>query len=299
MKEKINKSVLMVGTARDVGSTFAKNFKILEQALSIFISVDYFIVESDSADSTIFVLEELSSQKSNFEYLSMGKLVNEFPDRVKRIAYCRNEYVRKIRESRRYDYVVVADLDGINKRISRKSIQSCFEREKTWEVVTASQPFGYYDLFALRAEDWNVSNCFRIWNERKEVLLLGEKKIPKIAPDIRDFFKYDRHRKDIIYSKMKCIYPFGEWIPVISAFGGFAIYKSWIFQKYDYSASDESQERENCEHVYLNLKIKEGGYRIFINPRLVNSWINEYNLNKLKIIRFYRYYLKPRFSGRS
>ena len=285
----------MVGTARDVGNKFAKNFKILEEALSIFVRVDYFIVESDSTDSTIFVLEELASHKSNFNYVSMGELAKEIPDRVKRIAYCRNEYVRKIRQSGTYDYVVVADLDGINSRINRKSIRSCFDREGTWEVVTANQLLGYYDLFALRAKDWNETNCFRIWNEQKEVLFLSRNTIRKFVPAIREFFAYDTFRKNIIYSRMRYIIPCGEWIPVISAFGGFAIYESSLFQKFDYSASEELEKIENCEHVYLNLKISAAGYRIAINPKLVNSWLNEYNLNKLRIVRFYRYYLKPRF----
>lgn len=299
MNKIIDKSVILVGTVRDEAKKFPKNFKVLEAALSVFAKVDYFIVESDSMDATVEILDFYSAQKSNFGYISLGNLEKTISDRVKRIAYCRNVYVNKIRSSGEYDYIIVADLDGINNRISKKAIQSCFQQEDFWDVATANQPFGYYDLFALRADSWNDSNCFRIWNEKKETLSLSQRKKGKQASTIMDFILFDKFREEILYSKMKRISPCEDWIPVRSAFGGLAIYKSEIFHKFDYSTTEEIERIENCEHVYLNTKIVEEGYRIAINPKLINSWINEYNLNKFKAVRFYRYYLRARFIERS
>jgi hypothetical protein len=288
----------MVGTARDLAENLPRNFGRLKSALSIFKNVDYFIVESDSTDSTPDVLQDLADENQNFKFVSLGELATKIPDRVQRIGFCRNIYVEHIRNSGHYDYIVVADLDGINNRINKKSILSCFELSYKWDALTANQPLGYYDLFALRAPGWNETNCFREWNEKKETLLHSRKQPKNLVSAILDFFHYDRFRRKIIYKKMKFIYHKKHLIPVVSSFGGFAIYRSEIFLKFDYSAGKELQDKENCEHVYLNLKLSSEGFRIFINPKLVNSWLNEYNLNKFTVVRFYRYVLKPRQAGK-
>jgi hypothetical protein len=76
-----------------------------------------------------------------------------------------------------------------------------------------------------------------------------------------------------------------QWIPVQSAFGGIAIYKTKIFFDSDYGSSDST---EGCEHVDFNLKASMLGYRLVINPAFVNSHWNSYNLNRLYIVRLYR-----------
>jgi hypothetical protein len=288
----------MVGTARDLGDNLPRNFGKLKAALSVFKNVDFFIVESDSTDCTPDVLQNLADENPNLKFVSLGKLASKIPNRVQRIGFCRNIYVEHIRKSGHYDYIVVADLDGINNRINKKSILSCFNQSDKWDVLTANQLLGYYDLFALRAPGWNETNCFREWNKKKETLLDSRKRPKSLFLTILDFFYYDRFRRKILYKKMKFIYPKRHLIPVVSSFGGFAIYRSEIFLKFDYSAGKELQEKENCEHVYLNLKLCSEGFRIFINPRLVNSWLNQYNLNKFTVVRFYRYVIKPRLAGK-
>ena len=76
------------------------------------------------------------------------------------------------------------------------------------------------------------------------------------------------------------------WIQVISGFGGFAIYKSQIFLQYDYSTN--SVLAKESEHVALHSKVVSSGRKIFINPALINSNMNTYNINRILIVREFR-----------
>ena len=51
------------------------------------------------------------------------------------------------------------DLDNINNKITKKSVDSCFKKNN-WSGCFPSQKVGYYDIFALRAENWNEFDCF-------------------------------------------------------------------------------------------------------------------------------------------
>jgi hypothetical protein len=76
------------------------------------------------------------------------------------------------------------------------------------------------------------------------------------------------------------------WIQVDSGFGGFAIYKSQLFLKYDYNTNGVLTKES--EHVALHSKIVGSGGKIFINPALINSNINTYNINKIFFVREFR-----------
>jgi hypothetical protein len=87
-----------------------------------------------------------------------------------------------------------------------------------------------------------------------------------------------------IYSKMRVIRKDADWIEVNSGFGGLAIYKSSIFQSFDYSLGEEDIGSES-EHVALSNKITRSGQRIYINPRMINNRFNTYNVNRFLVIR--------------
>jgi hypothetical protein len=91
----------------------------------------------------------------------------------------------------------------------------------------------------------------------------------------------------IIYSKMKVIARGGGVIGVQSAFGGLGIYKPDVFTRFDYSQEGEVIFDE-CEHITLHRKCIVDGLSLGINPKMINSWFNEYNLNKLIFVRVLR-----------
>jgi hypothetical protein len=286
----MNKKILLVGTVSNVAKTIEKELKVVLKALSVFDSVQVFLVESDSTDETVKILEKLALQNRNFEFIALGKLKNKYPNRIARIAYCRNVYIKHIRDNNtisKWDYVAVADLDGMNFKLRKKGIQSCIETNTDWDGVMANQRFGYYDVYALRAKHWVEEDCFdglRKYIDKKLVPTNNKKRVYNF---IRNYIISDRARHKFIYSKMKRIKKNDPWISVNSAFGGFAIYKPWVFLDFDYVAM--SRGYTVSEHVDFHEKTAVAGSRYFINPYIINSNINEYNLNKLKLVRLARF----------
>jgi hypothetical protein len=287
----MNKKILLVGTVSNVAKTIERELKVVLKALSVFDSVQVFLVESDSNDETVKILEKIALKNRNFEFIALGKLKSKYPKRIARIAYCRNVYVKHIREHNtisKWDYVAVADLDGMNFKLRKKGIQSCFEKNIDWDGVMANQRFGYYDLYALRAPGWVEEDCFISINRDKKLL-----KHPKILHiSLIDFLiqfnHFDKFRKKHIYDKMKIIKKNNRFIPVFSAFGGFAIYKPNVFLNSDYSALKVNQS----EHVYFHTTTLNVKLSFYINPKLINNWFNSYNINKFYFIRLVREFKK-------
>lgn len=109
--------VILVGTISNAEKQFERDFERVYASLHFFEKIDVFIVESDSSDSTIGVLNRISKKTPNFNYVSLGNLKVAIPNRIERIRKCRNVYVEYVRNNiifRQWDYVIVADLDGMN-----------------------------------------------------------------------------------------------------------------------------------------------------------------------------------------
>ena len=60
-----------------------------------------------------------------------------------------------------------------------------------------------------------------------------------------------------------------DWIEVDSAFGGLAIYRREALLSGIYSGKN-ALGKPICEHVTLHEHIREKGFKIFINPKLIN-----------------------------
>ena len=173
-------------------------------------AVSWLMVESDSTDKTAWVLSQLEQEIMNFRALSLGVLEARLPLRTQRIAHCRNTYLAELHANPVYakvDYVIVADLDGANPLLSCAGLASCWSRP-AWDVCTANQRGPYYDLWALRHELWNPTDC---WQQYRFLVAHGAR--PRAA------------RYAAVYSKMITVAEASEWIEVDSAFGGLAVYR--------------------------------------------------------------------------
>lgn len=290
----MNKSFLLAGTVSNVEKNLISDLNTIERAIRQLGNLEIFLVESDSTDATVATLQNLSIQKSGFGFKSFGNLKPRFPKRTERIRFCRNAYVDYIQthlQQRKWDYVIVADLDGMNSAITEKRILNSLRREKEWDACFANQTLGYYDLYALRADNWVVKDCFY---ELKEMQLASEfrKKYQNPFFDfLSAFVHFDAMRREVIYKRMKRLK--GDLVPVKSAFGGFGIYKPEIFERINYAKSN-SVEKSECEHLDLHYKCLQYGFRLVIDPKLINNHVNVYNLNKLTVVRFLREYRKYR-----
>jgi hypothetical protein len=275
-KKEIN--ILVVGTVRNVSKSIDKEVNNIFKSLEVYGVVDFFLVESDSTDSTLELLTEFQ-KKETLKFQSLGILEESIPNRIDRIRYCRNIYVDFIRTSeKKYDFIVVADMDGINKGLSRNAFSKVFSEKQEWQMCSANQKFGYYDIYALRASNWSDGDYQKELQNRMSGVKLS-------------YFKEDRLRKSVIYSKMRRVPRSSAWIKVDSAFGGLAVYKPEVFKLFDYSART-CEEFLECEHVTLHRKMNETGMKIFICPEMMNSTFNEYNVNRFALVRVLRYLRK-------
>jgi hypothetical protein len=280
------KKILIVGTARNVDKKITHEISNISSLLANDFILDFFIVESDSVDNTLGKLESIRKSFTNFEYETMGMLESEIPSRIERLRHCRNRYVDYIRrhEFGHWDYIIVMDLDGINDKLSKRGLMSCFDNEKEWDACFPIQKHGYHDLLALRATDWNTSNPFQVVREliseetKKAEHSLFKRKL--ILP-----FRIDRIRRHYFYAKMLRLGKANRLIPVQSAFGGIAIYKSKVFFQTDYGTADSI---EGCEHVDFNVNVAKKEFKLMINTSFVNSNWNSYNLNRYFLVRLYR-----------
>ena len=286
--------ILVVGTISNASEKFQRDFEAIKTALASFDEINFFFVESDSSDSTISILNENKSRDIHFDYVSLGTLRNNIPERIERIRFCRNRYVDEIRESfskNPWEYVIVADLDGMNGAISETTILNTLNSTINWDGCFANQQFGYYDLFALRAPGWLEENCFSHLNRLKISKPFKPKFNSKLMNFLEAFHHFDKLRVEAIYCKMCRIKRSDSWIPVNSAFGGFGIYRAELFLLYNYNFLHLENDVYS-EHIDFHAKCVEGGARLYINPSLINSHLNVYNLNRIKLVRFAREFKK-------
>jgi glycosyltransferase involved in cell wall biosynthesis len=261
-------TVVVAGVIRDGESQLSATIRRLRSALETSAQLHWVVIESDSSDQTGLILNDLSKSIPNFRFECLGDLRHSIQERTERLAVCRNRYLEIIAEDPvldEADYVVVADLDGINNLVDASAIASCWSRTD-WDVCFANQAGPYYDIWTLRHPEWCPGNS------RSELQFLNRHRRTSY-----------RNLDASVYSRMIQIEPDSAWIQVTSAFGGLAVYRRSSLRGRNYSHLDDSQH-VCCEHVPLNLSLSQAGGRLLINPALINSGWNEHSRQtKLRI----------------
>jgi len=202
---------------RNCEPSLESEVETLRASFEDFKKVSFFLVESDSTDGSLGALRELAISIPNFKFLSLGNLRQSISDRIERIAHCRNAYLDYVRTtSDKFDYIVVADLDGVNNLLTKEKVATCWKFDG-WSACTANQTGPYYDIYALRAPGWSEMDC---WNEARSLYASGMNPLKSWVKAIRD--------------KQRIIPESEDWIEVTSAFGGLAIYKREAFLEVNY-----------------------------------------------------------------
>jgi hypothetical protein len=250
--------VLVAGVARDCSASLGSTVAALERATAGFGSREILIIESDSRDNTVEILGALEAG-GRIAYRSLGNLAERFSLRTQRIAHCRNQVVTHVRERGNVDYVIMADLDGVNSNVTRAAVEDGWSRYEAWDVLTSNQRGFYYDIWALRHRYWSPDDCWEV--ARELTPLFGQRFARKLA----------------VTSRQARIAPSASLIEVESAFGGLAIYGAEAFSAGNY-AGTTSDGQEICEHVPFHAALRERGFRIFINPALLNAMQFEHRL---------------------
>lgn len=283
---------IIVGTVSNVSKTLEQDLYRALKSFSRFSIENIILVESDSGDRTLEILNRIAREESRLLFFSFGDLKSKINDRIERIRYCRNiyiDYLHKIYQKQKIDFVIVIDLDGINNGLNAKSVNSCFICDD-WDVVLPNQVGGYYDLLALRCKGWQTEDFFTELEAFRKSNPYKMTNKNHFLSYFKAYIHFDKSRKEFIYSKMKKIKKNSHWIRVESGFGGVAIYKADLFEKFNYGKVNFSNRgHSESEHVTLNMAISKSGAQIYINPRFINSKFNTYNLNRFYVIRFLRF----------
>lgn len=265
----------VVGLARNASKTIQIEVKRFQKILSpICDELSFFIVESDSSDSTPSILDEIKAEMANFDFRCLGNLDLALPKRIDRLRFCRNVYVDHLRQfETKPNFVFVVDFDIRNRRLKKFMIDQALGLQDSWDALFANQSGRYYDIFALRHPEWNPGDCFQELNELRQE---GVSRAKEIA----------------VWSKMRKIPRRNPLIPVDSAFGGLGIYKGEVFTSFNYGRIGESDE---SEHVQLNQELSRNSYHLFIAPFLMNFSWNSQNLSSFRIIRMFDTFTKKFF----
>ena len=219
------RSILVTGIARDVARIIPRELKRIEKELqNIFEIIYLLVIESDSKDNTKQVLDDMKYKKNNFNYISLGKIENILPGRIERLTFCRNAYIKEIRENALYkdiDFIAIVDFDIKNNRLELNVLKELIN-EPRWSAIFANQTGLYYDIYALRKKGWVENDCF---DEYKKFSMN---------------MKSQNAKELAIWSKMIKIKKDSPLIPVDSAFGGLGIYRRNVFINFDYSLPQET-----------------------------------------------------------
>ena len=261
-----NFNVIFAGCARNVEKCIKTNLDHINACGAKFKSFQLIIYENDSTDNTRTILNE--AKKDNYHYIFEDNVTE--PARTVRLAHGRNQIIAKMRELDTYGvyhYLIMMDLDNINSSGSFiDSIETCFDYETDdWDVLTANQTGGYYDLWALRYSEI-IDGDF--WKDK--------------------YYKEEIEETQRIIIVPQLILPQDTLIEVDSAFGGIAIYKISSIPEdakyvgkypddkpYDHVCpiKDISDYNQKCEHVDFHESIRNHGGKIFVNPNFINQHV--------------------------
>jgi len=251
MRAPKDSHVVVLACARNAGRDIEKFYKDFTYIFRSFKSLNFVVFESYSCDSTLQICKKLESANSNFKLLSGAPGKPEDWTRTERISHARNQNLDYAKSNFiECDFIVVADVDGVNRDLTEEAVLSCWTHE-SWDMMSANQPFRYYDLWALRHPFWNPSDHGELYSELASEF--GQENAVRLAYKAREF------SIDIKTQPIR----------VISAFGGIAIYRSEIYFKSRYEGLN-NRGGMVCEHVPFNFFLQEQGAQLYINPSLVN-----------------------------
>ena len=137
IKKSIKKSsVVICCVIRNCEKTLENEIRIINKSFKQFKKVSWIIVESDSRDFSIQKIKSLQN-KFDINLISLGNLRYNLKKRTERIAKCRNKYLNILKKKKynNFDFVAVADLDGVNNLLNEKKINACWNSKKIGMLV--------------------------------------------------------------------------------------------------------------------------------------------------------------------
>lgn len=276
-------NVAICSTIRNCGEHLPfifENIQLLKSSINF--NIFCIFVYDNCTDNTEELL--INYQKDNKESVIIEKIINDSPLRTVRIAKARNaclEIVYKKLENISFHIMIDSDEIGVakwNVDVINKYLNN-FDNDD-WDCISFNKNY-YYDIWALLYDDIK-HNCWGFGkNSMNVVVEMG---------------------KDISNRLKKCK---SNSIKVISAFNGFAIYKTQRFEGFYYDGlydnfktlvTDEERNKtrkylkkysintkceeinviyqnyEHCEHLFYHLSAFKKGRIIKISKFMINEF---------------------------
>lgn len=209
------------GIAKNVANVVRHSITYVEEAAKLFSDYKVVIYENDSTDGTLDIL--LEWQKNNENVVIISEILNAPPQRDLNImAYARNKYLDYVKKYYNdYDILIVFDMDFIH----------------PWDYDGIRESLDYIDL-------WNSVCSYGVFNSNDLRLY-----------DAFAYIDYDgalnanhpNYWTEYVPS-VQISYPDNILKPVLSCFGGLAIYKIKELMSCDYKSV-----LNGCEHIPFNL----------------------------------------------
>lgn len=251
-----NSSVVVCCIARDIRKTFLSDYQNISRALSSFKTVSWIIVESNSSDGSDTFLENFAEHHPEVHTVTLGKEKDTHLTRAEILAKARNKYLEIVFTKPEYskaDYLAIADLNGLNDKLSSEGVLSSFEIHD-WDFCTSNQTGPYYDIWALRHPLWSPNDCWEQLNF------------------YRTYSKRPNYTLNAAVNVRMLTLPIDSPpIFVDSAFGGFGLLRLSTKTVGITYKGLSSEGNQICEHVSFCEFLKNQGAVVVINPRMINT----------------------------
>ena len=245
--KELDAAIVMI--ARNARPALANTLLLVEEMRKGFNDSSVYVFENDSTDGTDGLLDDYARATFgvtvDHETLGGEDIRGFGSDRTNRLAYCRNECLRYVRdEAPKTAWTIVLDCDpaagfsvdgvfnsiGWLGRLSTRQDPLKAGGMASYSVMRHQHGRGVakvlgYDAWAARLNDWR--------DRREEV---GMEWFHWLLPPVGS-------------------HP----IPMYSAFGGLAVYWTEAFLRGGYAGGD-------CEHVAHHRAMREAGYQMYLNP---------------------------------
>jgi hypothetical protein len=253
------------GCAKSCETYIDAVFKNVDKVISLFEDYKIVIAYDKSEDKT---LRKLCDMKKKY---NMDILINPnpcTPIRVENICNARNQLLQYMRKENtpNFEFFIMMDFDDVCSETMDVSVLKNGLYRTDWDSLSFNRK-DYYDIWALSARPY-VYSCWHFPNGHEVVKI------------IKQFIKKELD---------EC--PGGELYDCISAFNGFAIYRTNAFENISYEwnikKNNEIMPQEwilqtaraigrpilqrpaddDCEHRYFHMKATQvNGARIKISP---------------------------------
>jgi hypothetical protein len=257
-----NTNMIVCGAVRNCGDRLGGSIATVEKIMRLTSASHAIIVTNDNDDSTLIELQKWQRNSRNISIVNIDGLACAYPNRIDRLAAVRNFYLREISANHKDPAIVcVCDLDGPNANLDVEAIPHAACALPRWDGIFSNQRQAYYDIYALRHPTWCPGDC---WEEVRFVV--GSHSRPREELNAIAFNAIAK----LVYGRQYQIPAPLPPIPVLSAFGGLALYRRDALQDCWYGSRDKAG-RVVCEHVVLNEQIIAKAGQLFIAPSLLND----------------------------